>query len=36
MESSWRFFIVTELLLLIWAAYLLLGNIPILLFLFTQ
>ena len=32
MESSWRFFIVTELLLLIWAAYLLLGNIPILLF----
>lgn len=33
MESSWRFFIVTELLLFIWAAYLLLGNVPILLFL---
>lgn len=32
MESSWRFFIITELLLLIWAAYLLLGNVPILLF----
>lgn len=33
MESSWRFFIVTESLLLIWALYLLLGNTPILLFL---
>lgn len=33
MESSWRFFIVTESLLLIWALYLLLGNTPILVFL---
>ena len=33
MQSSWRFFIVTELLLFVWAIYQLLGNIPILIFL---
>lgn len=33
MQSSWRFFIVTELLLLLWAVYQLFDNIPILIFL---
>ncbi|MGO3838641.1 MAG: cell wall-active antibiotics response protein LiaF [Vagococcus sp.] len=33
MQSSWRFFIVTELLLFVWAMYQLLDNIPILVFL---
>ncbi len=33
MQSSWRFFIVTELLLFVWAIYQLLGNVPILIFL---